>query len=125
MYWQERCLWGEVLLIRERLLGLVQRVWQACCCVLWLVQKVVDPQISVLDPSSMPLPPTTKLMSKKTDKSTTLVYLQREGKDDLPLFTTTANTVYVYNNEVNLYHVNDQFMKTAELIMAFRDLKKP
>jgi hypothetical protein len=77
--------------------------------------KIVEPQISVLDPSSMPPPPTTKLMSKKTDKSTTLVYLQREGKDDLPLFTTTANTVYVYNNEVNLYHVNDQFMKTAEV----------
>lgn len=77
--------------------------------------KVVEPQISVIDPSSMPRPPSAKLMSKKTGNVSTLVYLQREGKDDLPLFTTTANTVYVYNNEVNIYHVNDQFMKTAEV----------
>ena len=74
----------------------------------------VGPASTLLDGASLPPPPKAKLMSKKTDDHTTLVYLAWKDKEPLPLFTTTANSVYVNTDQINISQVNNQFTKTVE-----------
>jgi hypothetical protein len=70
-----------------------------------------DAGLKVVSP---PMQGSARLGSEKTDGSNTVVYIERKNNPRLLLFTTSANHVYVENNKVNIYQVNDKQEKTAE-----------